>query len=376
MQHISTAQFAVLMVIVRKTYGWQKTEDIISLSQIAEITGMSQRSAHDALSELIERCFVMRRPASPEDMATKRIKRKPSQQFWYTVNLVAIQIHLHKGAGTPMQNLHTNADVPMQNLHMNSGTPMQNLHTNEAIPMQKLHTQKKEIKEKELKESVFSSSFSSLAESESRVSNTLQAESEPLKAPTPKDDNRSPDAAIAHTLQAWQTIRGGLEKRGEKKTLRDLCAKYGAQNVYRAIIAAKEAGKTDGVGWVKWWAENKAVETPTVDYSKYGGGVPDYMRDDYNQEVKTYVKMKVDGGMYGAPDKIVFVEETRVNGKLTGSRSMPDGFVPPNQVPTGLMASTHAPIVAPSGGLRRALAASIANNGPVGTYTGPAENLP
>lgn len=331
MQHISAAQFAVLMVIVRKTYGWQKVEDIISLSQIAEATGLSQRNVHDALKSLVEQNFVTRRTASPEDMAAKRIKRKPSQQFWYAVNLVAIQIHLHKGAGTPMQDLHMNAENPMQNLHMNSGNPMQNLHMNEAVPMQNLHTQKKESKEK-IKETGFSSlSFSSLGESESPVNNTLQADSDPLKAPTPKDDNRSPDAAIAHTLQAWQAIRGGAEKRGEKKTLRDLCAKHGAQTVYRAIIAAKDAGKTDGVGWVKWWVENKATETPVVDWTKYGGGTPDYMRDEPAQPSQA-------PGLGAVLDSV---------GKL-----------------------------APSGGLRRALAASIANNGPVGTYTGSPQNLP
>jgi len=221
-------------------------------------------------------------------------------------------------------------------------------------------TQKKEFKEKELKESGFSSSFNSLGESESRVNNTLQAESKPQKAPTQEGDNHAPDEAIAYTLQAWQTIRDGEAKRGEIKTLRNLCAMHGARTVYRAIIAAKDAGKIDGVGWVKWWLENKA---------------PDTAANDNGQEVKTYTKMKVDGSLYGAPDKIVFVEETRVNGKLTSSRPMPDGFVPPNQVPAGLMASTHAPIPAPSGSLRRAMAASFGNRPLVIANKVPTENL-
>lgn len=372
MPHISSAQFSVLMVIVRKTYGWQKTEDIISLSQITEITGLSQRNVHDALKALVEQCFVVRRSASPEDMAARHIKRKPSQQFWYTVNLVAIGLYLRKGDSVPMQNLHTSADTPMQILHRNGDDPMQNLHTNDSIPMQNLHTQKKEPKEKELKESASSSSsfsFNSLGESESTVGSGVRTEPEPLNAPTPGSDNRAPDVAIAQTLQAWQTIRCGNEKRGEKKTLRDLCAKHGVQVVYRAILAAQDAGKTDGVGWVKWWIENKH------------GGVPDHMRGDAAQEVKTYIKYKVSGGLYNEPDKFIIKEETRVNGKLIRDRLMPDGFVPPNQAP-GLSAALDSvakpsnDTYAPSGGLRRALAASIANNGPVGTYTGPTRNLP
>ena len=359
MPHISNAQFSVLLAIVRKTYGWQKVSDTISLSQFVSMTGLSNYGVRQALAVLLDHGFVARRTVG-------------KQNHEYTILLAAVQMFMEKLCNSVAQ-----LDSELCNSVAQLGERVCN---SVAQPEGKLcnsvATQKKELKEKELKESVSSSSFSSLGESESRVSNTLQAESELLKAPTPKDDNRSPDAAIAHTLQAWQNIRGGTEKRGEKKTLRDLCAKHGAQNVYRAIIAAKDAGKTDGVGWVKWWAENKAAETPAVDYSKYGGGTPDYMRDDYNQEVKTYAKMKVDGSMYGAPDKIVFMEETRVNGKLTGSRPMPDGFVPPNQVPAGLMASTVGTI-APSGGLRRAVAASVASGVlPVGTYTGPAENLP
>ena len=36
------ARFFVLLAIIRKTYGWQKHEDLLSLSQIIELTGMAK----------------------------------------------------------------------------------------------------------------------------------------------------------------------------------------------------------------------------------------------------------------------------------------------------------------------------------------------
>lgn len=346
MPHISNAQFSVLLAIVRKTYGWQKVSDTISLSQFVNITGLSNYGVRQALAVLLDHGFVARRTVG-------------KQHHEYTILLAAIHVFMEKLCNSVAQldSELCNSVAQFTKEVCNSVAQSDEKLCNSVAP------QKKKTKEKEFKETHSFSSFSSLGNSEPSVSSGVQAESKLQKAPTQESDNRAPDDAIAKALEVWQGIRGGHVKQGEKKSLRDLCAKHGAQTVYRAILSAKDANKTDGVGWVKWWLDNKAADSVGVDYSKYGGGVPDYMRDDYNQEVKTYAKMKVDGSMYGTPDKIVFMEETRVNGKLTGSRPMPDGFVPPNQVPAGLMASTYAPI-APSG-VR-----------PVGTYIGTAENLP
>ncbi|MBP7284242.1 MAG: replication protein [Leptospiraceae bacterium] len=42
-------RFFVLLAIIRKTYGWQKHEDLLSLSHIIELTGMSKNAVKDAL---------------------------------------------------------------------------------------------------------------------------------------------------------------------------------------------------------------------------------------------------------------------------------------------------------------------------------------
>lgn len=49
---LSGEEIQCLWVIFRKTYGWKKTEDIISLSQFTEMTGLKKQHVHRALLKL------------------------------------------------------------------------------------------------------------------------------------------------------------------------------------------------------------------------------------------------------------------------------------------------------------------------------------
>lgn len=53
MERLTPAQFKVLLAICRKTFGWHRTEDKISLNQIAEMTGVSRRRVIDYVNVLI-----------------------------------------------------------------------------------------------------------------------------------------------------------------------------------------------------------------------------------------------------------------------------------------------------------------------------------
>ena len=44
----------VLMAIIRKTYGWNKKEDFIAHSQIAEMTGLKKQNVERAIKRLIK----------------------------------------------------------------------------------------------------------------------------------------------------------------------------------------------------------------------------------------------------------------------------------------------------------------------------------
>lgn len=52
MNQLTPAQFKVLLCICRKTYGWHKIRDSISLSQIRKMTGMSRQGVVNALTKL------------------------------------------------------------------------------------------------------------------------------------------------------------------------------------------------------------------------------------------------------------------------------------------------------------------------------------
>jgi phage replication O-like protein O len=52
MNQLSGAEFKILMAIARKTFGWQKKKDKISINQLIELTGLSKRNIIDSLRKL------------------------------------------------------------------------------------------------------------------------------------------------------------------------------------------------------------------------------------------------------------------------------------------------------------------------------------
>lgn len=55
---ISGEEWLVLWVILRKTYGWNKPHDRISLSQFSELTGLDRRIVHRALHKLSSKKMI------------------------------------------------------------------------------------------------------------------------------------------------------------------------------------------------------------------------------------------------------------------------------------------------------------------------------
>ena len=43
-RHLTVGQYKALLYIIRKTYGWGKTSDVISIAKMAKDTGMAKRS--------------------------------------------------------------------------------------------------------------------------------------------------------------------------------------------------------------------------------------------------------------------------------------------------------------------------------------------
>ncbi len=66
MPTLGNAELRVLLAIARKTVGWQKECDVISVSQIVAMTGLTSRNAQNAITALLERGFLSREKAGKQ----------------------------------------------------------------------------------------------------------------------------------------------------------------------------------------------------------------------------------------------------------------------------------------------------------------------
>jgi phage replication O-like protein O len=58
--NLSAYESRILWVVWRKTYGWHKKKDMISVTQFEKATGLKRRHIHRTLSELVKRKIVTR----------------------------------------------------------------------------------------------------------------------------------------------------------------------------------------------------------------------------------------------------------------------------------------------------------------------------
>lgn len=57
---LSGREFRILLLIMRKTWGWSKKRDRISLGQVSAITGIGRQHVATLVGRLVERCFLKR----------------------------------------------------------------------------------------------------------------------------------------------------------------------------------------------------------------------------------------------------------------------------------------------------------------------------
>ena len=58
--HLAPSEWMVLMALLRKTYGWHKRQDRISVTQFQQLTGLERRPAHRAIKRLLARGVIHR----------------------------------------------------------------------------------------------------------------------------------------------------------------------------------------------------------------------------------------------------------------------------------------------------------------------------
>jgi phage replication O-like protein O len=104
MAELGNAELRVLLAIVRRTTGYQKACDVISLSQIHDMTGLMRRHVVDALDSLLARNYIAREPA---------------KRNGFCYRLVPLGNQFPKGTSTPREPipvpLGTQSLVPLGN---------------------------------------------------------------------------------------------------------------------------------------------------------------------------------------------------------------------------------------------------------------------
>src|SRR3990167_2290484 len=60
MGEMTESEFSVVVAVARKTFGWQKERDLISLSQLIALTGMSKQGVCNGIEKAIENGWLAR----------------------------------------------------------------------------------------------------------------------------------------------------------------------------------------------------------------------------------------------------------------------------------------------------------------------------
>lgn len=113
MAQMGNAELRVVLAVCRKTFGWQKRKDQLSLSQLSNLTGLSRRGTIDGITAALDNEWIIR---------TKR-----GQSFLYSVNL-----------------LHQSEDETSEDTSLELVKP---LHQLDDKLVKVVDTQKKEFKE-------------------------------------------------------------------------------------------------------------------------------------------------------------------------------------------------------------------------------------
>ena len=132
MPTLGNGELRVLLAIARKTYGWQKECDVISVSQIAAMTGLTSRNAQNAIVALLEKGLIARESAG-------------KQRYCYTLKTISPRDTVENHIPTDTVSLRDTEPYPL-------GIQL------EVKPYPLGITQKKDLKEKKERESVRASS--------------------------------------------------------------------------------------------------------------------------------------------------------------------------------------------------------------------------
>jgi phage replication O-like protein O len=112
MPMIGPSSFKVLSIIIRKSRGFQKKGDMISISQFEEQAGLSRNTVLDSIKELVDKKIVN--------------KQKKQNSFWYSINESYLEILLKTGSSNSEKK---GSDSELFKVHYPNFEAVQNVNT-------------------------------------------------------------------------------------------------------------------------------------------------------------------------------------------------------------------------------------------------------
>ena len=212
------AELKVVMLVARKTFGWQKEDDKISLSQMEDATGLSRQGVIDGVNAAIERGVLCR--------------VQVGQGFLYHLNID--------------ENVTSQASRLVKPVDQSSELTSASLLSRPEL-VNSVDTQKKDIKEIEIKNTTSSSGDGSF-ETEQKTNNEID------------------DSEWQSVIEAYESNIGVFTAMSSEM-VRSAFDDYGAVLVVDAIKAAvsqnvRKWSYVDGI-LKRWKADGRKAQKPT-----------------------------------------------------------------------------------------------------------------
>ncbi len=119
---IGPSAFKILSIIIRKSRGYQKNGDMISLSQFEEQAGLSRNTVLDSITELVDKKIIE--------------KKRKQNSFWYSIN----ESYLEALSKTDSSN----------SKKQSSDSALSGVYNPNLYPVQNSNTLKKDLKKDEI----------------------------------------------------------------------------------------------------------------------------------------------------------------------------------------------------------------------------------
>ncbi len=288
---LSGSEFRCLLFLLRKTYGYQKKQDKISYSQFADGTGLERRSVIRSLEKLVSRNIIM-----CKDNGNNRPQTWGFNKYFEQWDKTSDQIVTK----TSDQN-----DTSSRKTSDQNDTTSSDQNDTTSSDQNDTHKRYKDKKD------------SGIAQP------PLPTPKENEYLPGLPDPRKRPSQARTLAAQTTDIAKLGVEPKQFRLIVDEILRGMGkldladhdertlteAQDIARCLVALDARYKTpDGVKVVfdTWYGNNefkgkapyasqvksyasqilagkvktKQETTPVVNWANYGGGVPDYMRDN------------------------------------------------------------------------------------------------